>query len=110
MDLRAANNAELKAVVKMAGDAASLISELAKGFSFDEITKGYALSQEIQPLLKEASVFIPEWEKLDDAARADLVQYVKDNLKVPANVAVEAYAQKVLASAIALSAVVAPWL
>lgn len=110
MDVRMANNAELKLVLKMAGDTAVLVSDVMKGLSLAELSEGYAVVQDVQPLLKDASLLLPEWEKLDDAARADLVAYAQANLKIPANLSVEAYVQKALASAIALSAVVAPWL
>lgn len=109
-NVRMANNAELKMVVKALGDAANLVSELVKGFSFSEISEGYALSQEVKEIMKNPTILLPEWEKLDDEARNDLKAYAAANVKIPANMSVEGYLEKVLASAIALSAVVAPWL
>lgn len=110
MDARTANTDELKALIKALGDTAHLVAEVSKGFSFSEIADGYALSQEAQALFKQANLLLPTWEQMDDAARADLVAFANANIKLPENVQVEGYVKKVLASAIALSAVVAPWL
>lgn len=109
-NLRMANNAELKNVVKAIADAASLGGEVSKGFSFDEIAKGYALSQEAKQVFNEKAILLPEWEGMDDEARADLVAFANANVKIPESMDAEKYVKLILASAVALSAVVAPWL
>lgn len=108
-DLRMANDAELKLAVKFISDSALFMSDVSKGFSLSELSEGYAATEDAIALFSSAKILFPEWTSMDDTARADLVAFAQANVKVPANVSIEAYVQKALASAIALSAVVAPW-
>lgn len=105
--LRMTNNAELKHIVKGLGDLAAIVAD---GITVSDIWAGYKVSAELEEVLKNKALLFPEWTKLDDEARADLVKYAQENVKIPANMKVEDYLEKILASAIALSAVVAPWL
>ena len=101
--LLAANNQALLNLLKTISDTEILISDLMDGFGVEEITNLIALGQDISPLLKDATIIIPQWTQLDDAARSELVAFVNTNCKFPENVAIEQWTQKVLSAAVLLS-------
>ncbi len=102
--LRAANDAELKTLVKGIADVMTLLSSVSSGFSFAEVAQLIHVGEDIPAIVKDVNVLIPEYKALDDAARADLVAYVNANVVFPVSKNVEQLVQKSLDVAIALSA------
>lgn len=104
-NVRMANDVELKLIVKVIADGLLLGSQLTKGLSIEEVNTLVASAKDVGALLAmPIGMVIPEFLALDEAARADLIAYVGENVKFPANVIVEAVVQKALDVAIAISA------
>lgn len=106
-----ANDAELKEVLKAIADTELLISQVvSSGFTFSEIGQLITVAQDFPPVIRDGSVMLPEWISLDDDARTDLMNFIGQNEKFPANVTIEQYTQKLLTAAILLSKIVALFL
>jgi hypothetical protein len=96
----------LKDLIKTAGDAGLLLSDLTKGFKLAEIGEGLTVGQDLQALLSEAPNLLIQYKGLDDAARADLVAEVAKDITFPANVTVQQWIERVLDFAISLSSLI----
>lgn len=99
----------LKTVIKALSDGLALASDVTTGFSFKEIGEAIAVGNDVQAVKAVLASVVPTWETLDDAARADLVATVKSEVKFPKNGTAEAYVQKVVNVAAALSAAYQAW-
>ena len=99
----AATDQDIKNVVKAIADSELLVSELTGGFSFSEIGQFVAVAGDLPAVLQDGSILFPEWASLSSDQQADLVAYIQANCKYPANVVIEAYAQKVLQAAVLVS-------
>lgn len=103
-NVKVAATDSLKAIVKVVADGLLLTSQLTGGISQDEIITLIQGAKDIQALLAvDPSTIIPQFVDMDAAAQADLVAFVNANISFPANVAVEAFVEKVLGVAISLS-------
>lgn len=98
-----ANDTDIKKLISFVADSEALAAELLTGFSFQEVVDLIRVATEVKSDIGSPDVYIPEWEALDDAARADLIAYVTTAIKYPANVQVEVWTQKLLQAAVLLS-------
>jgi len=104
-----AANKELKDAIKIVSDLISC-GEAIKNFGILKVIPDLKLIVgsiiDLKKAVSEAPQLFPEWKALDDAGRADLVQYVKDSISVPENVNVENYIENALEAVIMLSQIV----
>ncbi len=92
-------------LLKAISDSETLVSDLAGGFSFKEIGDLIAIATDINPVVKDATLIVPQWESLDAPTQATLVAWVQANCKFPASLTVEQWAQKILSAAVLLSSI-----
>ena len=100
------DDSKLKELIQAIADAEVLVSEVANGFSFAEVGQLIALAKDIPNIVADAPTMIPEWVALDDAARADLIQFVQQNCVCPSFLSVQVWTQKLLSAALMLSSLI----
>ena len=100
-----ANQDQLKKLIGAIGNATRLVSDLSDGVSFSEIPKLLGLVSDAKEVISDINLTIPNWESLNDADRQELQEYAKQVVSFPQSAKVEVIVEKVLAAAIAMSAV-----
>ena len=101
-----ATDQDLKNVVKLISDAATLGSSLSGGFSFAEIAEIVTVGQDVQSVFANPSVIWPEYEQLTQAQIADLTAYIQANVTIPSSASIQSVLQAILSAAAAFSQVV----
>lgn len=99
-----ATTTNLKEAIKLLGDATLLTSQLSDGVGFEELGTLLKIAKDLPPVLKNRNLMWPQFTNLDEAARAELVEFVKAEITFPADKSVEEFIEKALAAIIALSA------
>jgi hypothetical protein len=101
---RAANTTEIKEVIKLLGDGIKLAGDLSDGLDGGDLFDLVAVARDLPPALKDVQLVWPEFKALDDAGRAELVQFTKDNITLKQSVVIENWIETVMSVAIGLSA------
>lgn len=83
-----------------------LVIGLLNGLSMDDLSAALAVIKTVPTLISGLTQIVPEYLELSDDERAQLVQFVSDNVKLPNNTSAQTFTQNALKALIGLSALI----
>lgn len=101
-----ANTEALKEALLLVGDLVTTGVDLTDGFQLSDLGDLIKDGKDLPAVIKDASLIVPEYLALDDAAKADLLAWLPANVKVPGHVNVEMFLQTALTVVVQLQGLV----